>query len=327
MPYPDTDNSTPAALTLGAVREAAARIATYVRVTPVLYETSLNERTGAQLEFKAEHLQRGGAFKLRGACNALGSLDPASLEHGVITHSSGNHGLAVALAAADYGVTAHIVVPEGAIRAKLARIEAAGAVIHRCAPSLAAREAMVAELLGQTGAHLIHPYADPAVIAGQGTVTLELLQQMPDIEALVVPVGGGGLAAGAAIVAAALRPGLKLYLAEPSGAADTALSLQRGERVLDIQPETVCDGLRATLGAPNFKILHAYGAQALTVTDAETLQAMRLLWMELKQVIEPSSATVLAAVLRYREYFQARRVGLVLSGGNVDLDALPFHLA
>ncbi len=327
MPHPDTDNSTPAALTLGAVRGAAARITAYVRVTPMLRESSLDKRTGAELEFKAEHLQRGGAFKLRGACNALGSLDPVDLEHGVITHSSGNHGLAVALAAADHGVTAHIVVPEGAIRAKLTRIKAAGAVIYHCAPSLAAREAMVTELLGQTGAHLIHPYADPTVIAGQATVTLELLQQMPDIEALVVPVGGGGLAAGAAIVAATLRPGLQLYLAEPTGAADTALSLQRGERVLDVQPDTICDGLRATLGEPNFKILYAYGAKALTVTDTETLQAMRLLWMELKQVIEPSSATVLAAVLRYHEYFQGRRVGLVLSGGNVDLDALPFHPA
>lgn len=309
---------------LDDVRAAAARIAAHVRVTPVLDSPELDARTGARLHFKCEHLQHGGAFKYRGASNAIWSLDDAAAARGVVTHSSGNHGRAVALAAAKRGIPAHVVIPEGAVRSKVAAIEATGARVYRCAPTQAAREAETERVRADTGAQLVHPYADARIIAGQGTVALELLRELPALDALLVPVGGGGLAAGCAVVAGSLRPGLRVVGAEPAGADDTARSLRAGERVTDMVPDTVCDGLRATVGAPNFAILRARGVRVLTVTDAQVLEAMRLLWSELRQVVEPSSATVLAAVLAHPGEFAGRDVGLVLTGGNVDLDDLPF---
>lgn len=311
-------------LTLDDLGAAATRIAAHARVTPVLDSEALDAASGATLYFKAEHLQRGGAFKLRGALNAVWALDDATAARGVVTHSSGNHGNALALAARSRGIPAHVVVPEGAVRTKVAAIEAAGATIHRCAPTLAAREAAAAALQASTGATLVHPYADPYVIAGQGTAALELLTQIAGLDALVVPIGGGGLAAGSAIAARALRPHMDVYAAEPEGAADAWLSLQRGERVTDVVPDTICDGLRAAIGAPNFDLLRRHRVDVLPVSDSETLAAMRRLWADLKQVVEPSSATVLAAVLRHRQRFAGRRVGVILSGGNVDLDAIAF---
>jgi threonine dehydratase len=307
---------------------AAARIAPHARVTPVLHSAGLDALAGCRLLFKAEPLQRAGAFKFRGACNAVWSLDEATAARGVVTHSSGNHGAALALAARTRGIACHVVVPEGAVAAKLAAIEAAGATLHRCAPTIAAREQACARVQHETGAELVHPYADPRVIAGQGTATLELLQQAgAPLDAIVLPVGGGGLASGACIAVAALAPATRVVLAEPAGAAETAESLERGVRVTEFVPDTICDGLRGTLGAPNFEILRAHGAEAIVVDDAATARALRLLWERLKLVVEPSSAIALAAVLAQRERFAGQRVGVVLSGGNVDLDALPRLLA
>jgi threonine dehydratase len=285
---------------------------------------ALDALSGAELYFKCEHLQRGGAFKFRGACNAVWSLDDTQAARGVVTHSSGNHGNALALAAATRGIAAHVVVPEGAVRAKLAAIERAGATLHRCAPTQAAREAMCEEVQRATGAELVHPYADGRVIAGQGTLALELLQQIPGLDALTTPVGGGGLASGVAIAAHGLDPGLSLFGAEPLGADDAARSLARGERVTTVVPDTVCDGLRALVGEPNLAALRAHRVEVITVSDAETIAAMQLLWSELKQVVEVSSATVLAAILQQPQRFAGRRVGLVITGGNVDLQALPW---
>ena len=310
---------------LDDIRAAAARIAPHARVTPIMCNAMLDKHAGAQLFFKCEHLQVGGAFKFRGACNGVWSLGDDEAQRGVVTHSSGNHGTALALAAATRGIFAHIVVPEGAVAAKLANIERAGGIVHRCAPSLAAREQTCARVQRETGATLVHPYADARVMAGQGTVVLELLQQVPDLDALIVPLGGGGLAAGCAIALAALAPQVDLLGAEPAGADDACQSLRRGERVIDIPPHTICDGLRATIGAPNFTLLRAHHVEVITVDDDATLAAMRLAWMELKQTVEPSSAIALAAVLKARERFAGKRVGLVLTGGNVDLDALPFQ--
>ena len=310
--------------TFAQIQDAAARIAPHARVTPVMRSDALDALAGAQLHFKCENLQRGGAFKFRGACNAVWALEEAAAARGVVTHSSGNHGNALALAAATRGIRAHVVVPEGAVRAKLEAIERAGAVLHRCAPTQAAREATTARLVQDTGAVLVHPYADTQVMAGQGTIALELLAQVPDLDALVTPVGGGGLASGVAIAAHALRPALSLHAAEPSGADDAARSLARGERVTDVVPDTVCDGLRALVGEPNLEALRAHRVDILTVSDQETIAAMRLLWQELKQVVEVSSATAFAAILKARERFAGRRVGVVLTGGNVDLDALPW---
>ena len=306
------------------VRDAAARIAPHARVTPVLRSAALDALAGAELHFKAEHLQRGGAFKFRGACNAVWSLSDGQAAHGVVTHSSGNHGNALALAAATRGIAAHVVVPEGAVRAKLEAIERAGAILHRCAPTQAAREAMCAEVQRATGAELVHPYADTRVMAGQGTLALELLQQAPGLDALITPVGGGGLASGVAIAAHAINPALSLFGAEPLGADDAARSLAHGTRVTTVVPDTICDGLRALVGERNLDALRTHHVEVITVSDAETIAAMRLLWSELKQVVEVSSATVLAAILKQPQRFAGRRVGVVLTGGNVDLDALPW---
>lgn len=320
-----TDHALP---TFDDILAAAARIAPHAQVTPVLRSRTLDALIGAGLYFKCEQLQRTGAFKFRGACNAVWSLTGDEAAHGVVTHSSGNHGAALALAAHTRGIACHVVVPEGAVRSKLAAIEAYGAALHYCAPTIVAREATCAEVQRASGAVLVHPYADPRVIAGQGTAALELLNAAAapgagQLDALIVPVGGGGLAAGCALAVAALAPQCRVFVAEPSGAAETAASLQRGARVAEFVPDTVCDGLRGTLGAPNFALLRAHRVEALLVDDAETVAAMRLLWTRMKQLVEPSSATVLAALLRYRERFAGQRVGAVLSGGNVDLEALP----
>jgi threonine dehydratase len=307
------------------IQEAAARIAPHAVVTPVLRNDVLDAMCGARLAFKCENLQRGGAFKFRGACNAVWALDDGQAAHGVVTHSSGNHGNALALAAATRGITAHIVVPEGAVQAKVRAIQRAGAVLHRCAPTQAAREALCAELQRETGAVLVHPYADTRVMAGQGTVALELLGQVPGLDTLITPVGGGGLASGVAIAAHALQPSIRLFAAEPAGAADTAASLARGARVAALVPDTVCDGLRTLVGERNLEALRDHQVQVVTVSDDETVAAMRLLWEELKLVVEASSATVLAAIRKSPGLFAGRHVGVVLSGGNVDLDALPWR--
>jgi threonine dehydratase len=309
---------------IGDIRAAAARIAPHAVVTPVLRNAVLDALCGAQLYFKCENLQRGGAFKFRGACNAVWALSDAQAARGVVTHSSGNHGNALALAAATRGIAAHIVVPEGAVQAKVSAIERAGAVLHRCAPTQAAREAMCAQVQRATGAVLVHPYADMQVMAGQGTIALELLQQVPELDALITPVGGGGLASGVAIAAHTLRPALQLFAAEPRGADDTAQSLVHGMRVTSVIPNTLCDGLRALVGEPNLAALRAHDVAVITVSDVETVAAMRLLWLELKQVVEVSSATVLAAILKAPHRLAGKRIGVVLTGGNVDLDALPW---
>ena len=305
------------------VLAAAARIAPHARVTPVLRSHSLDALAGCELHLKAEHLQRVGAFKFRGACNAVWSLSDEDAARGVVTHSSGNHGAALALAARTRGIACHVVVPAGAVATKLAAIAAYGATVHRCAPTIVAREARCAEVQRETGAALVHPYTDARVIAGQGTATLELFAGDAAFDALVVPVGGGGLACGSAIAVAALSPHTRLVLAEPAGAAETFASLQRGERVTDLVPDTICDGLRGTLGAPNFALLRTHAPEVLVVDDAATVAAMRLLWQRTKQVIEPSAAIALAAVMAYPERFAGQRVGIILSGGNVDADALP----
>ena len=318
--------------TFGDVLAAAARIAPHAHATPVLHSRSIDALVGAEVFFKAEHLQRAGAFKFRGACNAVWSLSEEAAR-GVVTHSSGNHGAALALAARTRGIACHVVVPEGAVKSKLVAIEAAGATLHHCAPTIAAREAACAEVQRVTGAVLVHPYTDPRVIAGQGTAALELLNQCDGaLDVLLVPVGGGGLASGTALVARAQARPLRVFLAEPAGAAETAASFAAGHRVTDFTPDTICDGLRGTLGEPNFALLagRAVGAsgatandvEVLVVDDVDTVAAMRLAWSRLKQIVEPSSATVLAALLRHRARFAGLRVGAVLSGGNVDLDAV-----
>jgi threonine dehydratase len=216
-----------------------------------------------------------------------------------------------------------VVVPEGAVKSKLAAIEVYGATLHRCAPTMAARDAMAAQVQADTGARMVHPFTDPRVIAGQGTAALELLREVSAFDVVLTPVGGGGLIGGTAIAVAGIAPHTRVIGAEPAGAADAFESLRRGERVTDLVPDTICDGLRGTIGAVNFALLQNHNVEILMVEDRETLAAMRLIWERLKILVEPSCATVLAAVLRHRERFAGQRLGLILSGGNVDLDDLP----
>ncbi len=297
------------------ILNAAARIAPYAQVTPIKTSLALDALTGAQLFFKCENLQVGGAFKFRGAVNAVFALSDEQASRGVATHSSGNHGAALARAAKLRGIAAHVVVPEGAVQTKLEAIQKAGALVYRCAPTQAAREAKVQDLIEKLDAYLIHPYEDSQVMAGQGTAALELNHAVPKLDAVLAPVGGGGLLSGTAIALDSFD--VALYGVEPEGAADTIASLAAKERVTHLVPDTICDGLRAVVGIPNFAIIKEHVLQVLSVSDAQCVQAQALITEHLKMLIEPSSATVLAAVLAYPEIFKGKRVGLILTGGNV----------
>ncbi|MBS0193810.1 MAG: pyridoxal-phosphate dependent enzyme [Proteobacteria bacterium] len=314
----------PHAPTLADVFDAAARIAPFAQVTPVLRSASLDALAGCELHFKCENFQRVGAFKFRGACNAVYALPDDSAARGVATHSSGNHGAALALAAKLRGIPAHVVVPANANRVKREAIARHGARIIDCAPTLAARETAVAQVLAETGAQLVHPYADPRVIAGQGTVALELLRQVDGLDALIAPVGGGGLLSGCAIAVRGLSSGTRLWGAEPAGAADAQASLASGRLIEEVVPDTLCDGLRAHLAPITFDFLRGHLEGIALASDEETVAAMRLLWERLKILVEPSSAVALAALLHERGRFAGQRVGVVLTGGNVDLDGLPW---
>ncbi|HEX6834000.1 MAG TPA: pyridoxal-phosphate dependent enzyme [Rudaea sp.] len=306
------------------ITQAAQRIAPHAHHTPVLRSRSFDALTGAELHFKCENFQRAGAFKFRGACNAVYALSDEAARHGVVTHSAGNHGAALALAARTRGIAAHVVVPEGTVQSKMDAIRAYGATLHLCAPNLAAREEMCEQIRARTGAVLVHPFAAPLVIAGQGTAIRELIDESGPFDAVMTPVSGGGLIGGTAIAARERLPDVEIFAAEPEGAADAYLSMQRGVRVTDIVPDTICDGLRASIGAINFELLQRYSIAVLPVSDAEAIAAMRLMFERMKIVVEPSSATVLAAVLRHRDRFAGKRVGVIVSGGNVDLDRLPW---
>lgn len=307
-----------------AIGAAAARIAGHAHRTPVLRARSLERDLGCELHFKAEHLQRAGAFKFRGAANAIFGLAAADARRGVVTQSSGNHGAAVALACAMRGIPCTVVVPGEAPRVKLEAIRRHGARIVPCDVPQAARDAVSARVLAETGGHYVPPFEDPRIVAGQATATLELLEAVPDIELVVSPVSGGGLASGAALALAAFAPRARLVGAEPAGAADAHASLAAGHRITGLRPDTICDGLRAELGPTTFEILRRHAEAILTVPDARTLAAMRMIWERLKQVVEPSGAIGLAAILEHPERFRGRRVGVILSGGNVDLDRLPW---
>lgn len=307
------------------VLSAAARIAPHAQRTPVLRSQSLDDIAGCALHFKCENLQRVGAFKFRGACNAIFALDDTTVSRGILTQSSGNHGAAVALASRLRGVSATVVVPEGAPAVKLAAIAGYGARVVRCAPTMAARNAAAAALVEQTGAHLVHPFDDVYVIAGQGTVALEFMRNEPELDALLAPVGGGGLLSGCALTARALRPDLEIWGAEPEGAADAHASLRENRCITDMTAKTICDGLRGHLAPRTLALLLQHIDGILTVDDDAVIEAMRLLWERLKLVVEPSGAIAFAAVLRNRERFAGRRVGIVISGGNVDLETLPWQ--
>jgi threonine dehydratase len=310
--------------TLADIRAAAARIAAHAHRTPVVTCRSLDALADAELFFKCENLQKVGAFKIRGATNAVFSLDDAEASRGVATHSSGNHAQALALAARWRGVPAYVVMPRTAPEVKRRAVAGYGAEIIPCEPNLAAREAGLAAVVARTGATFIHPYDDPRVIAGQGTVALELLEEVPDLDVVITPVGGGGLLSGTAIATAALAPATRVFAGEPAGADDACRSLAAGRIIPSVEPRTIADGLLTSLGVLTFPIIQRLVAGILTVPDPAIVRAMRLLMERAKLVVEPSGAVPLAAVLERRSELPGRRIGVVLSGGNVDLARLPW---
>lgn len=320
----------PASVTSADIHAAADRIAGVAHRTPVMTCGMLDELAGRRLFFKCENFQKVGAFKFRGAFNAVSQLDEQDASRGVVTHSSGNHAQALALAARMRGVPAFIVMPETASPVKRIAVEGYGAEVILCEPTLEARETTAAEVQQRTGATIIHPYDHPHIIAGQGTAMLELLEQVREqgstLDAVIAPVGGGGLLSGTCIAASDADPQPRVFAAEPLGADDAARSFAAGELIPQTGPNTIADGLLTSLGELNWPIIRDHVEQILTVSDEQIVAAMRLLWERAKLLVEPSSAVVLAAVLdeRFRQVENVESLGLILSGGNVSLDKLPF---
>ncbi len=311
------------AVDLAAILAAARRLAGVAHRTPVATCATLDALSGRRLSLKCEHLQRVGAFKFRGAANAVIRLDDAKAARGVVTHSSGNHAQALALAARLRGIPAHVVMPTNAPDVKRRAVAGYGARVVPCEPSLEARERTAAAVLAETGAHFVPPYDHPDVIAGQGTVAVELLEQVSDLDAIVAPVGGGGLLSGVCIAAKALRPGIRVVGAEPLGADDAARSKAAGRLLPQTGPNTIADGLQTSLGALTWPVVRDLVDAIATVDEEEIVRAMRLAWERAKQMIEPSAAVALAVAMG-PALAGSERVGVVLSGGNVDLDRLPW---
>jgi len=314
-------------LSIGMIREAHARIRGRIRRTPVLTSGTLDALSGARLFFKCENFQKTGAFKARGALNAVLSLSDAEASRGVATHSSGNHAAALAWAAGIRGIPAFVVMPRTSSRFKLAAVERYGGRITLCEPTHKAREAAAERIVGETGAAMVHPFDDMRVMAGQGTAALELMEEIPDLDALVCPVGGGGLLSATAIVAKILRPSAKVYAGEPEGAADASLSLASGVRQPVNGPASIADGLLATVGSLTFPVIQRSVDAIATVSDAEIAAAMRRLLEVMKIAIEPSGAVSYAAVVGGKLPVGGARVGILLSGGNVDLERPPWARA
>jgi threonine dehydratase len=311
-------------LDLAAIRAAHARIRPHIHRTPVLTNARLDAACGGALFFKCENLQKVGAFKARGATNAVFSLTDAEAAHGVATHSSGNHAAALARAAKLRGIRAHIVMPSNSSKVKVRAVEGYGGRIIFCEPTQAAREQMCARVLADTGAALIHPFEDERVMAGQGTAALELLEDFPELDLILCPVGGGGLLSGTAVAAKALRPTIKIIAVEPAAAGDAAQSFRAKRLMPFTHTFTIADGLRTNVGAPNFAIIQRDVSDVVTVSEAAIVAAMRMIWEAVKIVIEPSAAVPYAAILEKRVDVSGQRVGIILTGGNVDLDTLPW---
>ena len=314
------------AITLADVQAAANRIAVWAHRTPIMTCATLDGIAGRSLFFKCEQWQKVGAFKFRGACNAVLKLSDADAKKGVVTHSSGNHAQALALAAKLRGIPAHIVMPSNATPVKRRAVEGYGAFVIECEPTLIAREVTVAEVQKRTGAILIPPYNHADVMAGQGTVALEMLAEIPDLDAIVAPIGGGGLMAGVAIAAKGLKPALRLFAAEPLGADDAARSKTAGALIQQTSPQTIADGLLTSLGDLTWPVVRDLVETVVTVQEEQIVQAMRFTWERAKLMIEPSSAVAVAAVMTpaFQGLQGMRKVGIVLSGGNVNLDRLPW---
>ncbi|HEY5992098.1 MAG TPA: pyridoxal-phosphate dependent enzyme [Candidatus Udaeobacter sp.] len=315
-------------LDLDSIRAAHERIRPYIHRTPVLTSERLNEASpaAAGLFFKCENFQKIGAFKARGATNAVFALDEATARRGVATHSSGNHGAAIARAAKLRGIPAHIVMPSNSAKVKVRAVESYGAHIVFCEPTEQAREATCAEVIKETGATLIHSFENENVMAGQGTAAVELLEDVSDLDVVMCPVGGGGLLSGTAIAVKSMRPKIKVIAVEPANADDAAQSFRAGRRLITEKKFTIADGLRTNIGEPNFAIVQRYVDDIVTVSEEAIVSAMRGIWESMKIIIEPSAAVPYAAIREQVMNVNRKRVGIILTGGNVDLDRLPWNL-
>ncbi|MFZ8941496.1 MAG: beta-hydroxyaspartate dehydratase BhcB [Gemmobacter sp.] len=303
---------------------AHERIRPHIHETPVLTSSFLNRMTGAELFFKCENFQKAGAFKVRGASNAVFGLPDAKLSRGVATHSSGNHALSLSYAAGRRGIPCTVVMPRTAPQAKKDAVRGYGGVIVECEPSTSSREAVFAEVVAQSGADFVHPYNDPRVIAGQATCSRELLGQVPGLDAVIAPIGGGGMVSGTCLTLSNLAPGVEIYAAEPEQADDAARSFRAGHIIADDAPVTVADGLKVPLKELTWHFVQRHVTDILTATEQEIIDAMKLTWARMKIVIEPSCAVPLATILKNPEVFRGKRVGVIITGGNVDLDKLPW---
>lgn len=313
-------------VTLQHILEAAERLQPHIHRTPVLTNESLNRKVGAQVFLKCENLQKVGAFKFRGACNAVFSLTEEEARRGVATHSSGNHAQALALAARLRDIPAYIVMPANAPAVKKAAVAGYGGQITFCEPTLEAREATLATLVEETVANVVHPYNDERVIAGQGTAALELLQDVPDLDVILAPVGGGGLLSGTSIAATEIKKGIRVIAGEPEMADDAYRSLQAGSILPSVQPRTVADGLLTSLGTLTFPIIQQRVEQIVTVSEQGIMESMRFIWERAKVIIEPSAAVAVGVLWEGKIDLTGLRVGVILSGGNVDLEKLPWNL-
>lgn len=318
------DESSPAP-TLRDIRAAAERIAPYARRTPVLTCESLDRRVGCRVFLKCENMQKVGAFKFRGACNAVFSLSEAEASRGVVCHSSGNHAQALALAARLRGVPAYIVMPSNAPDVKKAAVAGYGGRITYCEPTLHARESTQARVIEESGAAEVHPYNNARIIAGQGTAAMELIADVPGLDVVMAPVGGGGLLSGTAIAATELKPGIRVIAGEPELADDAARSMAAGRIIPSDNPKTIADGLLTSLGSLTFPIIQARVERIVTVSEQAIIEAMRFVWERAKIVIEPSAAVPIAALWEGKIDLTGKRVGVIISGGNVSLDALPWR--
>ena len=303
---------------------AHERIAPHIRRTPVLVSEALNALTGAELFFKCENFQEAGAFKVRGACNAVFGLDDDMARKGVATHSSGNHALSLSYAAGRRGIPCTVVMPRTAPQAKKDAVVGYGGRIVECEPSTSSREATFARVQEETGAEFVHPYNDPRVIAGQGTCSRELVEQVEGLDAVIAPIGGGGMVSGTCLTLSTIAPGMEIYAAEPEQADDAARSFRAGHIIADDAPETIADGLKVPLKERTWHFVKTHVTDILTCSEQEIIDAMKLTWKRLRVVMEPSCAPPLATILKNPEVFRGKRVGVIITGGNVDLDRLPW---
>ena len=311
-------------ITLKDIEKAHDRIRPFIHRTPILTNSSLNELSGAELFFKCENFQKAGSFKIRGATNAVQLLSEEDLKKGIATTSSGNHGAALSMAVTRRGGKTHVVMPHNTPKIKVENVKRNGGEIVWCETSQESREGVLEDLVKKNGSEVIHPYNDERIIAGQGTCAKELIEDCPDLDIIVSPVSGGGLIGGTLIMANEIEEKIEVYGAEPSEADDAFRSLVAGKIIPNKTINTICDGLRAQIGALNFSILKEFVSEIITITEEEVIDAMRMVWERMKLIVEPSCSITLAAVLKRKAQFSNKRIGLILSGGNVDLNRLPW---